>query len=161
MGYYNSQLSAYRTQYVAQGFETDQANALADSLARKDAQVAWHQVQYRMALERLVAREEGVPLDVLQNAPDEATMRQEAARYKRSGGPQNEELQTLKRQLTELQAQVQRGQTPPQQFNQPGGPGRPRVTDSTIDGLYMAWERAHPNQPGNPYEDRYRATLNN
>ena len=160
LGFYQSQRDQYLRTEVAQSMDPQQAQSWADAMARKDAHLGWQQYQGKMALERLGARETGVPQDVLANLWDENAMREEAARYKRGGGPQNEEVAALKRQVAELMGMVQRGQAPAQNFNQPGGAGRVRVTTGNIDQLYMGWERTHPNQPGNPYEGRYRKLLN-
>lgn len=160
LDYYQQKVREYTPTYEQQGFDSAQAQAAADRDARKDAQLGWQQYQHKMVLERLVAREEGVPIEVLESHWDETAMRQEAARYKRSGGPQNEELTAVKRQLAELQEQFRKAQVPAQPFNQPGSPGRPRVTTENLEVLYNAWDRAHPNQQGNPYEEQLRRVMN-
>ena len=159
MTYYEDRLAGYARAYEQQGLDAEQARTLAGEMAKRDAQLGWQQYQGKMALERLIAKEEGVPVDALANLWDETAMRQEAARYKRSGGPQNEELAAVKRQLAELKQLLQKSGTPAQEFNQPSNRGGVRVTADNIDQLYNQWEVAHPNQAGNPYEARYRTVV--
>ena len=160
MTYYEDRLAGYARAYEQQGLDAEQARTLAGEMAKRDAQLGWQQYQGKMALERLIAKEEGVPVDALANLWDETAMRQEAARYKRSGGPQNEELAAVKRQLAELKQLLQKSGTPAQEFNQPSNRGGVRVTADNIDQLFKQWEVAHPGQDGNPYLARYRQIVN-
>lgn len=123
-GFYNQQYQRYYQQY-ALDYGEDRAKELADSLAKKDAESGLRQFREKIALERLVSREEGVPPEILQEYWDEATMRQRAQNYKATGGADKAELEQLKKELAELKEQLHRGSVQPTNYNQPGstGPG--------------------------------------
>jgi hypothetical protein len=86
-------------------------------------------------------------------------MRQRAKNYKLTGGPASEEVAQLRREVAELRAAQHKAEVRPTTYNRPGGGAGVRVTNDNIDELFMGWERQHPNQSGNPYEDRYRKLM--
>lgn len=143
-------------QLEGQGWDPEHALAYATAYyQQKAAEFQLYNMSKNNAIGQL-AQQYGAPKAVLQGYGDYATMEAAAKQYAQTSGPQNKELQDLKRQV----AALTKGQVPPQNYAQPGtGAGRVAATRDNIDALYVQWEVDHPGQNGNPYEGQYRKFL--
>lgn len=101
-----------------------------------------------------VARDEGVHVqDVVSGGtPDDMIWRAKAVKH------MSKSAQTIA-DLTKRLEVVEQKQVPEQDFaRSTGSNGVAAVTSDNIDALYVAYDRAHPNQL-NPYYDQYRKFL--
>ncbi len=128
---YNEYYQQYSPEYGDEG-----ARAWAESLSRKDAEGAVAQVRWKMAMERLIAREEGVPEEILHGQWTESTMRERAKNYKATGGADKAKVNQLERELAELREQLHKGVVRPANYNDSGSsrPGNDSYQDLLKSG---------------------------